>query len=75
MDFQTATPEFTAAVKHALYVERLMPTLHYLERVRGDPLPKGVDISMYGKAAARKMAAAKTVDVLRAALFPKDDDG
>lgn len=70
--FRAARPDFLAAARFALYVERLMPLFDDMKRVQATPLPKGPG---YGEAAMGKIAAGKAIELMRPVLFPEDDDG
>jgi hypothetical protein len=60
-------------VRFGVFAERLAPALNEIEAVLAVPLPR--DPAGKAVVAKQKIAAGQLAPVMRAALYPEDDDG
>jgi hypothetical protein len=74
-DFATATGDFMAAVRFALFAERVGPILNSAEEIRDQPVDLRNDPASTRTLMKAKHQAEAAVDSLRDALYPEDDDG
>lgn len=72
-ELATATRDFRAAVRFAVFAERLAPVVADLAEVQAMN-PAGQDVKAQARIGAAKIAAQREVAVIRSMLFPADED-
>ena len=73
-ELRTASPEFMAAARFALFAEHIAPMLTNAEQVQNMPMT-GVEPEQMRTLVPAKVAAANAIPALKALLWPEDDDG
>lgn len=72
-EFEWATPDFLAAARWAVFLERLMPLYQSAQMRLTEPLPSDPDAKRH--AVRVKLAAQEFTKDWTPILFPEDDDG
>lgn len=73
-DFRLVRPPFLALVRHGLLAESVAPVIGRLEGVMGQDMG-GLDPHSKLAVARQKSAAGEVLPLLRALIYPEDDDG